>query len=81
VPEAGDLLQPQGGPGDHWRLEGPLQSCAASLVVGLPTTRTYDTGGHRTPATHIRHHAVDSQLAWFKIPVRSVPSGPGWMMS
>ena len=71
VPEAGDLLQPQGGPGDHWRLEGPLQACAASLVVGLPTTRTYDTGGHRIAATHILDHALDSQCACFKIPVRS----------
>ena len=71
VPEAGDLLQPQGSSGRHRRLARSRQPGAAPLISGLSATRTDDHGGHRTAATHIPHHAVDSQCTWSKIPVRS----------
>lgn len=71
VPEAGDLLQPQGGSGDHRHLAGSLQPRAAALIPGLPATRARHNGGDRTAATHIHNHAVGSQIAWSKTPFRS----------
>ena len=73
--EAGDLLQPEKGSGDHWRLARSLQPRAAPLISGLSAACTRDTGGHRTAATHVRNLAVGSQCAWFKIPVRSSLAG------
>ena len=71
VPRAGDLLQSQRSPGRRWRLAGPLQSRAASLISGLPATCACYTGGRRTAATHSHNHAVGSQYAWSKTPIRS----------
>ena len=61
------------GSGRNRRLARSLQPRAAPLIFRLSATRTYDTGGHRTATTHIPRHAVNSQIAWFKIPVRSRP--------
>ncbi len=44
--------------------------------LGLPTTCACYTIGCRTTATHIHNYAVGSQLAWFKIPVRSMRRNP-----
>jgi hypothetical protein len=71
VPQAGDPLQPERGSGCDRRLARSLQPGAAPLIVGLPAACARYTGGHRTTATHSHNHAVSSQLAWSKIPVRS----------
>jgi hypothetical protein len=58
MPEAGDLLQPTGGAGRDRNVEGPLQSSATPLLLGLPTSRARHPAGQRTPPTHTSHYAV-----------------------
>ncbi len=41
-------------------MEGRLQPHPASLLLGLPTTRTCHPAGHRAAATHASRHAVVS---------------------
>jgi hypothetical protein len=71
MPEAGDLLQPERGSGDHWDLEGSRSPRASSLVVGLPAARTHDDERHRTATTRTHNHAVIYRSGWSKIPVMS----------
>jgi hypothetical protein len=59
VPEAGDLLQPEGGTGRDRGLEGPLQPGSTALILGLPTTRARDPR-LRQPPPHTTQHAVVS---------------------
>jgi hypothetical protein len=71
MPEAGDLLQPERGSGDHRHLARSRQPRAASLILGPPATCACYTAGHRTAATHTHNHAVIYRSGWSKIPVRS----------
>lgn len=47
------------------------QIIAKLRQIEVPPARTHDTGGARTAATHIRDHAVGSQSARSKTPLRS----------
>ena len=61
-------------------LARPLQSGAAACILGLPTARPRDSRRHPSPPVQGRCHALTSQSARSKIPVRSIsaarePSG------
>ena len=70
VPEAGDLLQLGGADRDR-----PLAECrqprSAALVLGLPAACACHLPGSGLPATHGKRHAIGSQSARSKMPVRS----------
>ena len=74
VPQAGDLLLAQGSPDCDRSLAEHLQPCPAAFVVGLPAARACQLPRSGLPATHGHYHAVASQLARPRIPVRSTPS-------
>ena len=52
-------------------LARPLQSGAAACILGLPTARPRDSRRHPSPPVQGRCHALASQSARSKIPVRS----------
>ena len=57
-------------------MERPLQQGAASLLLGLPASRTCHPAGHRTAATHTSRHAVVS-LDPGQNPGQATPNLPG----
>ena len=58
-------------------LARPRQSGAAAFMLGLPTARPRDSRRHPSPHVQGRCHALTSQSAPSKIPVRShLASGP-----
>ena len=71
----GDLLLAEGGTDRDRDLAEHLQPRPTAFVVGLPAARACHLPGSGLPATHGRHHAVASQLARSKIPVRSLLHG------
>ena len=52
-------------------LARPRQSGAAACILGLPTARPRDSRRHPSPPVQGRCHALTSQSAPSKIPVRS----------
>jgi putative transposase len=80
VPTPRDLLLAQGGADRDWDLAEYLQPRSAALFLGLPAARACHLPGSGLPATHGRRHAVASQLARSKIPVRSpaMPACRDW---
>ena len=52
-------------------LARPRQSGAAAFMLGLPTARPRDSRRHPSPPVQGRCHALASQSARSKIPVRS----------
>ena len=73
VPTPRDLLFAQGGADRDRDLAKYVQPSSAAFVVGLPAARACHLPGSGLPATHGRRHAVASQSARSKIPVRSRP--------
>jgi hypothetical protein len=74
VPEAGDLLQLEGGADRDRPVAECLQPRSAALVLGLPAARACHLPGSGLPATHGKRHAIGSQSARSKMPVRSARS-------
>ena len=74
VPEAGDLLQLEGGADRDRPLAEDLQPRPAALGPGLPAACACHLPGSGLPATHGQRHAIGSQSARSKMPVRSVAS-------
>jgi hypothetical protein len=71
VPAPGDLLLTEGGTDDRCLAEH-LQPCPTAFVARLSAACACYLPGYGQPATHGHYHAVASQLARSKIPVRLV---------
>ena len=69
----GDLLLAEGGADRDRSMAKHLQPRPTAFVAGLSAARARQLPGSGLPATHGRHHAVASQSARSKIPVRSIP--------